>query len=142
MMDGADRALCVSPQHRILYSGYQAELLFGTPEVLIAAKHLVDGTLVRQIDTPRVTYIHMMLDAHEIIYANGAATESFHAGEAGLSAITDASREEMFALFPDLRSDPNAYGRSARVCMKKHEAQLLSAYTRLPASTAGMMRAA
>lgn len=60
-----------------------------------------------------------------MIYAEGAATESFHAGDIGISAITDQAREEMFAIFPELRSNPNAYGDTARPCLKRHEARLL-----------------
>ncbi|MDG3041118.1 Hint domain-containing protein [Roseicyclus marinus] len=125
VLDGASRGLLVSPQHRFLFTGYKAELLFGTSEVLIAAKHLVDGQDVFIAPQAEVTYIHMMLDRHEVVYADGAATESFHAGDVGISAISDQSREEMFRIFPELRSNPAAYGRTARQCLKSHEARLL-----------------
>jgi len=125
VLDGATRGLLVSPQHRLLFTGYKAELLFGYDEVLIAAKHLVDGRDVIVAPQAAVTYIHMMLDCHEVVYADGAATESFHAGDVGISAISDQSREEMFRIFPELRANPNAYGKTARQCLKRHEAQLL-----------------
>lgn len=125
VLDGATRPLLVSPQHRLLFSGYKAELLFGCDEVLVAAKHLIDGRAVVAREQAAVTYIHMMLDQHEVIYADGAATESFHAGDVGISAISDQSREEMFSIFPELRANPNAYGRTARPCLKWHEARLL-----------------
>ena len=124
-LDGLTRALTVSPQHRFLFTGYRAELLFGTSEVLVAAKHLVNGMNIRQEDRTAVTYLHMMFDQHEVIYADGTATESFHAGEIGIAAISDQSREEMFALFPELRSNIGAYGDTARTCLKAHEARLL-----------------
>ena len=72
-----------------------------------------------------VTYIHIMFDDHEIIYAEGAATESFHPGSVGLSAVTAAAREEMFALFPELRSAPRSYGQTARRVLKAHEGRLI-----------------
>ena len=125
VLDGATRDLLVSPQHRLLFTGYKAELLFGFDEVLVAAKHLVDGRDVIAAPQAAVTYIHMMLDCHEVVYADGAATESFHAGDVGISAISDQSREEMFSIFPELRSNPNAYGKTARQCLKHHEARLL-----------------
>ncbi|SFO37073.1 Ca2+-binding protein, RTX toxin-related [Roseovarius lutimaris] len=125
VLDGAARPLLVSPQHRLLFTGYKAELLFGCDEVLVAAKHLLDGRDVIAREQAEVTYIHMMLDQHEVIYADGAATESFHAGDIGISAISDQSREEMFSIFPELRANPNAYGRTARPCLKRHEARLL-----------------
>ena len=125
VMPGATCPLLVSPQHRIVFSGYRAELLFGASEVLVSAKHLIDGVDVRQIEQTHVTYIHLMLDAHEVVFADGAATESFHAGDSGISALSNASRHEIFSIFPELRSNPNAHGRTARRCLKRREAQLL-----------------
>ena len=122
---GQETDLVVSPQHRMLFQGYRAELLFGESEVLVAAAHLVDDHAVTQEEGGTVTYIHMMFDAHEIVYAEGAATESFHPGEVGLSAVSEPAREELFALFPVLRADPSVYGRAARRCLKKHEARLI-----------------
>ncbi|MRU16731.1 type I secretion protein [Roseovarius sp. A21] len=125
VLDGARRPLLVSPQHRVLFTGYKAELLFGHDEVLVAAKHLVDGRDVRVVERKLVTYFHMMFDRHEVIYAEGAATESFHAGDTGIAAISNRAREEMFAVFPELRSNPGAHGDTARMCLKAHEARLL-----------------
>jgi Ca2+-binding RTX toxin-like protein len=125
VLDGATAPLLVSPQHRFLFTGYKAELLFGCDEVLVSAKHLVDGRDVGPVSQAAVTYIHVMFDRHEIIYANGAATESFHVGDIGLAAISDAAREELFGIFPELRSHPDTYGPTARPCLKRHEARLL-----------------
>jgi hypothetical protein len=125
VLDGARAPLTVSPQHRFLFTGYKAELMFGCDEVLVAAKHLVDGLSVVETPCAAVTYIHLMFDRHEVIHAEGAATESFHAGDIGLSAIEDGAREELFALFPELRSHPERYGPTARPCLRRHEARLL-----------------
>ncbi|SHL70691.1 Ca2+-binding protein, RTX toxin-related [Roseovarius marisflavi] len=125
VMEGAREGLLVSPQHRILFTGYRAELLFGESEVLVAAKHLVNDRDVRVCPRDEVTYIHIMFDRHEVIYAEGIATESFHAGDTALSAVTAAAREELFAIFPELRSAPGRHRDTARTCLKRHEAQLL-----------------
>ena len=109
----------------MLFQGYRAELLFGESEVLVAAKHLIDGMDVTQDEGEKVTYIHMLFDQHEVIYAEGAATESFHPGDIGFSAVGDAAREELFAIFPELRADQNHYGNTARRCLKAHEAKLI-----------------
>ncbi|MBS1303783.1 Hint domain-containing protein [Loktanella sp. SALINAS62] len=127
VVTGQEADLLVSPQHRMLFHGYRAELLFGESEVLVPAKHLLDGRHVTQEFGGDVTYIHMMFDHHEIVFANGAATESFHPGDVGMNAIHDSAREELFALFPELRSDVNLYGDTARRCLKRHESQLLAA---------------
>ncbi len=93
--------------------------------LLVSAKHLIDSKLVTQDEGHDVTYIHMMFDEHEVVYAEGAPSESFHPGEVGLSAVSDPAREELFALFPELRSNMANYGDTARRCLKKHEASLL-----------------
>ncbi|QGX99015.1 hypothetical protein EI983_12345 [Roseovarius faecimaris] len=123
--DSGREALLVSPQHRILFTGYRAELLFGESEVLVAAKHLVDGKDVTVVEQEEVTYIHIMFDRHEVIYASGIATESFHAGDMGLGAVSEAARDELFALFPELRTAGGRHRETARTCLKKHEALLL-----------------
>jgi len=125
VVTGLDRDLLVSPQHRMLFQGYRAQLLFGESEVLVAAAHLIDGHAVTQDEGTAVTYIHIMFDDHEIIYAEGAATESFHPGDLGLSAVTDAARDELFGLFPALRASPESYGDTARRCLRRHEAQFI-----------------
>ncbi len=124
VLDGATRPLRVSPQHRFLFAGYKAQLLFGDPEVLVAATHLVDGNAVIKAPCDQVTYFHLMFDRHEIIYAENAATESFQAAEMGLSAVCDAAREEIFSIFPELRTGAGA--EAARPCLKQHEARLLA----------------
>ncbi|WP_281984165.1 Hint domain-containing protein [Thalassorhabdomicrobium marinisediminis] len=125
VLGGQEQDLIVSPQHRVMFQGYRAELLFGESEVLVAAKHLVDGMDVTQDEGDEVTYIHMMFDQHEIIYAEGAPTESFHPGDIGFSAVGDKARDELFAIFPELRADPKTYGAPARRCLKRHEAMLV-----------------
>ncbi|WP_417726049.1 Hint domain-containing protein [Roseovarius sp.] len=122
---GGHTALLVSPQHRLLFTGYQAELLFGEREVLIAAKHMVNGHDVIASPRDEVTYIHIMFDRHEIIYADGIGTESFYAGDMALGAVEAAAREELFTIFPELRSAPGQHRTTARTCLRQHEAKLL-----------------
>ena len=127
VLTGLERDLIVSPQHRVLFTGPRAEILFGEREVLASAIHLVDGRAVTQDEGGMVTYIHILFDQHEVIYADGAAAESFHPGEVGLSGLADASRDELFAIFPELRALPASYGPTARRCLKRHEARLVTA---------------
>lgn len=126
VFEGAQDALLVSPHHRILYSGYVAELLFGELEVLVAAQDLIDGTDVQRHICDEVTYIHLMFDRHEVIYANGIATESFLASDLALSGLADAARESLLSTVPDLRRASTAHPEPARPCLVAHEAQLLS----------------
>lgn len=125
VLTGMEDDLVVSPRHRVLLQGYRAELLFGESEVLVAAENLIDGDTVRRDRQQQVTYIHIMFDQHEVIYANGAPTESFHPTDRSLAAVEPRAREELFAIFPDLRALPKSYGKTARRCLQAHEAELV-----------------
>jgi len=121
-----DRDLLVSPQHRMVVEGWKSELLFGEREVLAAAKHLVNNDTIYVQAGGMVEYFHMLFDTHEIVFANGAASESFHPGEVGINALTDEARDEIFTLFPELRDNVEAYGPAVRTSLKGHEAKVLS----------------
>ncbi len=118
-------SILVSPNHRVLIVGYQAELYFGTNEVLVTAKHLVGTGAAFEKPCDEVTYIHIMFDQHEIVYSNDLPTESFYAGEIGLNAIEDSSRDELFDLFPELRTMGSPHNQTARRCVKEYEARVL-----------------
>lgn len=122
---GNHRDLLVSPQHRILCGGYMTQLHFGETEVLAPAKSLVDDFGVTVAYGGMVTYVHVLFDRHEIVLANGAPSESFFPGHHGLSTLTDPSRDEVFRLFPELRSNLAAYGPAVRPCVKAGEARAL-----------------
>jgi len=72
--------LYVSPQHRMLICDPMSELHSAEPEVLVAAVHLVNGTTILRAPCEEVEYFHILLDQHQIIFAEGAASESFFAG--------------------------------------------------------------
>ncbi len=96
------RDLLVSQQHRVLLTGWKAELLFGEREVLVAARHLVGRPGIELETTGAgVSYLHLMFDVHEIIWANGALAESFRPGPAALAAMDDATRASFLETFPD-----------------------------------------
>ena len=123
---GNSRDIRVSPQHRMLISGWQAELFFGEAEVLVAAKHLVDGSVIRSVPGGEVEYFHILFDRHEIVLADGAPSESFHPGDQGLAGLGEATRAELLTLFPELEMAGSAgYGPAARRSLKAHEAALL-----------------
>jgi len=96
--------LLVSPQHRILVRSKVAMRMFGTTEVLAAAKQLlqIDGIDIAH-DLPEVEYFHMLFDQHEVVYSNGAATESLYPGPQALKSVGRAAVEEIYTLFPELR---------------------------------------
>jgi Ca2+-binding RTX toxin-like protein len=121
-----DRDLLVSPQHRMVVEGWKPELLFGEREVLAAAKHLVNNDTIYIQSGGMVEYFHMLFDTHQIVFANGASSESFHPGEMGMSALAVDARDEIYTLFPELRDNVEAYGPAARISLKGHEAKVLA----------------
>ena len=126
---GNDRDLRVSPQHRMLLQGWQAEMLFGEQEVLATAKSLVNDHSILRDEGGEVEYFHMLFDTHEIIYAEGAPSESFHPGEQGWNALDQATRDEILTLFPELADGSfEDYGASARTSLKHKEGALLGSY--------------
>lgn len=94
--------LTVSPQHRVLVRSRIAQKMFGESDILVAAKQLlsVDGIDIVSVD--EVEYFHFLFDQHEVVFANGAETESLFTGPEALKAVTEDARAEILALFPEL----------------------------------------
>ncbi|RYH03957.1 Hint domain-containing protein [Salipiger sp. IMCC34102] len=123
------RDLMVSPQHRILVTSRIAERMFGSRDILVAAKQLLDLDGVEiATDVEEVEYIHFLLDQHEIVYSEWLATESLFTGPQALKSLSCEARFELLALFPELmRPDhlpaspvPLAPGKKARRLVERH----------------------
>ncbi len=117
--------LRVSPQHRILIEGWQAELFYGSGQVLVPAKHLIDGVSVVQQAAKTVTYFHILFDQHEIILSDGVLSESFYPGDQVLLQ-DDAVRAELLAVFPELAHERyTANFKTARATVTRRDAKVL-----------------
>ncbi|OOY02888.1 Hint domain-containing protein [Thioclava sp. F28-4] len=90
---GNRRALYVSQQHRMLLRGWRAEIACAHSEVLVAAKHLVNGKSIRVAPRPRVQYRHLLFARHHILMAEGAPTESLFPGNVVLEDDHGIARE-------------------------------------------------
>jgi Ca2+-binding RTX toxin-like protein len=122
-----ERDMMVSPNHRVLVANDKTSLYFDEREVLVAAKHLTGLEGVDRIEISSVSYIHFMFDQHEVVLSDGAWTESFQPGDQTLDGLGNAQRNEIFELFPELKSREGLEGyQAARRSLKKHEAQLLT----------------
>ncbi|AML50796.1 Hint domain-containing protein [Falsihalocynthiibacter arcticus] len=121
------RDLLVSPQHRVLISDWRAELFYGEDEVLVAAKHLVNGTTIsRHLPTDGVTYIHLLFDHHEVIFSEGLSSESFLPGAEVCEGMAAEVQNELYALFPELEEDWSAFS-AAKPSLKAYQAAPLLA---------------
>ncbi|AXX97396.1 Hint domain-containing protein [Profundibacter amoris] len=95
-----DRDLVVSRHHRLMICSKIAKRMYGKPEVLAPAKDL---TVIEGIDiatvTGGITYYHILMGSHEILFAEGAPAESLYLGTQTLHAIEPAARAELRLIF-------------------------------------------
>src|SRR5262249_1031690 len=93
--------LYLSPLHCIFFN-----------EVLIPAKHLVNGTSIAQAapsDMSAVEYYHIDLGTHEVLYAEGALVESLFDGESEREHFSNfVEYERLYGAEPQPRMTPFA----------------------------------
>ncbi|WP_170605886.1 Hint domain-containing protein [Ruegeria arenilitoris] len=123
----ADADVYVSPQHRLLVTGWQAQLLFGEDEVLVPAKSLVDGVTVTSAPCDIVHYVHLFFDRHQLVSTSGLISESFFPGAQALSSLDQDAARELFLLFPELQNHPAGYGQTVRPVRCGAQAAMLRA---------------
>lgn len=97
------RDLIVSQQHRMLIVSEIARRIIGEGEALVPAKKLLHLPGIDYADDMiTVTYYHVLLDRHEVIFAEGAPTESLLIGAMAERALGEEAYTEIAELFPDL----------------------------------------
>lgn len=111
---GAIKPHQVSQNHRMLITGWRAQLLFGEDEILVPAKALVDDCDVRICECEQITYYHLLFDDRQIVSGDGVLSESFYPGSEAMNAIDCGIQREMFALFPELATGVLVQTQTAR----------------------------
>lgn len=122
---GNCRDLLVSPQHRMVIEDWRAQLFLGQDEAFCPAIRLINGDTIHSAPTAMVTYVHLMFDRHEVIYAEGAASESFLVGDMRCGEGSRTERE-ICTLFPELREIP-ALTKAALPIARGFEAAVVAA---------------
>lgn len=117
--------LVVSQQHRVLVTDWRAQLFAGEDEVLVAAKHLVNGHDITLRHGGDVTYVHILFDRHEVVKAGGVWSESLYPGHVEARESCDALAEAR-AVFGD-RMPVGATAPAARAVAKRHIAACMAA---------------
>lgn len=137
-----ERDLLVSPQHRIMVRSKIAQRLFGTAEVLVPAIKLTGVQGVEQTQGEQgVIYWHVLFDQHQIIFAEGAPTESLFVGVQALSGLPQGAREEIEMLFPEIvnsdfkpslvRLVPDS-GRQVKELLRRHQKNHMPILSTMP----------
>lgn len=121
------RDLLVSRQHRMLVSSKIAARIFGTKEVLIPAIKLIELPGIYIDDrVDEVEYFHVLFDKHEVIFAEGAPTESLYTGPGALNAISSEAKDEILEIFPELTNKYHVPEHAALVPSNKAQKELVA----------------
>ncbi|SMX47446.1 Hint domain-containing protein [Maliponia aquimaris] len=116
----------LSPQHRVLISAPEADLQFGASEVLVPAISLVDGKNVRQVQKETVTYVHILLDRHDILIAEGAPCESLFPGLRTRELLSAEDRAAISSVTAGFDGAP------CRPLLRRAEGALIAPLRRVP----------
>ena len=101
---GLPRAdLLVSRQHRMLVSSPICQRMFGQTDSLVSALKLtaLPGIHVDEA-VAEIDYIHLLFDQHEVVFAEGAPSESLLLQTEALAALSPEAVEEIRLLFPEM----------------------------------------
>lgn len=115
---GNGNELVVSPHHRIFIYQRGPRRLAGTAEVLVQAKHLVDGDRVWRREGGFVDYYSLVFDRHEIIFAEGIAAESLMVNEDTVRHLPPELAEELQGRFPGLRQSQRGGTETTRAALE------------------------
>jgi len=117
----------VSPSHRFLLTCDKPDI-FGETEVLAPASGLINGTSItvntKQADT---TYVHLLFEEHQVIFAENVPTESFFACPNTLMALEPEARQQVFDVIPELKTHPLNYSKPARLALDADDVHLVNA---------------
>ncbi len=134
-----ERDLIVSPQHRMMISSPVARRMFGERQILVPACQLAGQPGISRI-TPAdgVRYIHILLDHHAIVLAEGMPSETLLVGEQVDDMVPPRELMQMrqmlgargIAQMEPAR--PLVRGRRLRQLLRRHEANAKPLLDALP----------
>ena len=105
-----DADLIVSGTQQILLKGKRAHDMFARNEVLISACDLMDERRVVVENTQHhYDCYYVLLENHEVVWANNLPLESFHPAMGGLHRVGQDGRARLYGLYPHLDYAPMVY---------------------------------
>jgi hypothetical protein len=97
--------LLVSQQHRMLVNSPIIERMIGNSEAFVAAKKLLPLDGVELATAPiHIRYFHLLCDAHEIIFANDAPSETLLPGPHAQNVLGPDALAEIGSIIPEFAS--------------------------------------
>lgn len=99
--------LIVSPNHRLFVYQRRDTLGAGRSELMVKARHLINGDTVYVMRGGFVEYFQILLDSHHILYAEGIAAESFLVEPRTRPVLPDELLQKLSSLMP---RDARAHG--------------------------------
>ena len=85
----------MSPDHRLFIYQRSDELGAGRSELLIKARHLVNGDTIHAQPGGFVDYFQLLFDRHQIIFAEGIAAETLLADHRTHAALPPELAEKL-----------------------------------------------
>jgi len=121
------RDLIVSQHHRMVVSSDLSSAETGVKEIFISAKDLIGVPGIEiAIDLTEITYWHFICDQHQVVFAEGAASESLYTGPEALKMLGAEARAEIYQIFPQLRHTPPHYApKPARPILSQEDSKSL-----------------
>ncbi len=92
--------LIVGPDHRLFIYQRSDRLGTGARELLIKARHLVNGDTVVRQEGGFVDYFQILFDRHHIVYAEGIAAESLRIDSRTRPALPAELQDRLAVLLP------------------------------------------
>ena len=117
--------LIVSPDHRLFIYQRSDEMGAGRSELLVKARHLVNGDSVTVQDGGFVDYFQLLFDSHQIIYAEGIAAESMLVDSRTRSVLPPEMAAALGEVIPGPSDLPHGGRELAEALLKRPDAAAL-----------------
>lgn len=112
----------LSQQHRVLITSPFVQYFFGLDDVFVPAKACVNNDDIRIEEQARICYVHILLEKHHVLWAEGLECESLFLGDQAMKHLVGS-----FAL-PETEGGNGVadnHHSTARPVLKMTEARLL-----------------
>lgn len=128
------RDLYVSRQHRMLINSSVAKSQFNDEAVLISTIKLtaLPGIYIDDVQN-ETEFFHILFDEHQVIYSNGAPSESLLLGQEAHKALPKDAVAEIRSLFPQLFSSQNQVNPARFIPSNKQQKALAAEHVRAAA---------